>query len=122
MKGIFNIKPSIPRYSKVWDISIVLKFLEKRSPGKCLNLLQITQKLVTLIALITGQCSQTLQVLDINHLEFAISCVKFHIPTLFKYNSPVNNILNVITSKSNQLLPATKSFVQSPIWTILKKN
>jgi len=38
MRGIYNLKPSCPRYAKIWDPSIVLAILKKWSPAKKLNL------------------------------------------------------------------------------------
>jgi len=28
MKGIFNLKPPLPRYTKTWDVNILLKYLK----------------------------------------------------------------------------------------------
>ena len=102
MKGVYNLNPPLPRYSKVWDVSIVLNYLECFSPGKCLNLLQLSQKLATLIALVTSQRCQSLQALDTEHMEINDLHAKFHIQKLLKHNSHTNKVLNVIT------LPAYK--------------
>ena len=97
MKGVFNTKPNLPRYTRIWDVSTVLNYLEKCSPGKCLDLSQLTQKLVTLIALISGQRSQTIHSLDLNHMEMTKIYAKFHIQDLLKHNSQYNKMTNIVT-------------------------
>ena len=37
LKSVFNIRPKLPRYTSTWDVSIVLKYLEKYSPVKLLT-------------------------------------------------------------------------------------
>ena len=68
MKGIFEIKPSLPRYNCTWSTEQVLKFLKSLSPLEDLTLLQLSRKLVTLFALMTGQRAQTLHVFDIRNM------------------------------------------------------
>ena len=65
MKGIFEIKPSLPRYNCTWCTEKVLKFLKSLSPLTDLSLLQLSRKLVTLLVSSTGQRAQTLHMLDI---------------------------------------------------------
>lgn len=96
MKGIFNSKPNLPRYTKIWDVSIVLNYLEKRSPGKCLNLRQLTHKLVTLIALVSGQRSQTIGALSVDQLEISHEHAKFHITELLKHTTSSNKLNNCV--------------------------
>ena len=62
MKGVFEIKPSLPRYNCTWSTEGVLRYLKSLSPLDDLSLLQLTRKLVTLFALTTGQRAQTLYV------------------------------------------------------------
>ena len=33
-KGAFNLKPPLPRYSRTWDVKVVLNYLRKSSPAK----------------------------------------------------------------------------------------
>jgi integrase len=96
MRSVFNIRPNLPRYNKIWDVSIVLKYLENLSPGKYLNLRQLSHKLVTLIALITGQRSQTIQSLNLEDLNITKHSATFHVNTLLKHNKP-NNMKNIVT-------------------------
>ena len=54
-KGIFQEKPPRPKYTEIWDASIVLIYLESLSPADTLSLKELTLKLVVLILLVSGQ-------------------------------------------------------------------
>ena len=49
LKGVFNLRPLVPRYKKVWDVSIVLRFLKTLSPVASLSLKNLSLKLVMLL-------------------------------------------------------------------------
>lgn len=68
LKGVFNQRPSRPRYSDIWDVSVVLNLLRSLSPARELSLLLLGAKLLTLCALVTGHRCQTFQAIDINHM------------------------------------------------------
>nr|CAH7755141.1 unnamed protein product [Callosobruchus chinensis] len=58
--GIYNQKPSMPKYQATWDPHPVLLHLARLYPLEKISRLQLTMKLVTLLALITGHRLQTL--------------------------------------------------------------
>ncbi len=60
LKGVFNTRPSFPRYKQVWDVTIVLKFLKSLDPLDSLSLKDLTLKTTMLLALLSGQRCQTL--------------------------------------------------------------
>ena len=68
MKGVFNRKPPIARYSASWDVGTVLNYLRRLSPVRNLSLKDLTIKLCMLLALVTGQRCQTLHLLDLKLL------------------------------------------------------
>lgn len=45
MKGIFNIKPSLPKYNNVWDVSVVLDYLETLMPLHTISLRLLLHKI-----------------------------------------------------------------------------
>ena len=96
MRSVFIKRPNVPRYEKIWDVSLVLNYLEKVSPCKSLNLQQLTFKLLMLIALTTGQRCQSLCALDLKHSQISNNSVNFKINTLLKHNRP-NNCRNVVS-------------------------
>lgn len=84
MKGVFNLRPSLPRYNVTWDVNIVLKFLKNLTPISSLSLLKLSQKLLMLLALLSGQRGQTLHLIDIRNIHLQDSCVKIVIGDLLK--------------------------------------
>lgn len=88
MKGIFNIKPSLPKYNNVWDVSVVLDYLETLMPLHTISLRLLSHKLVTLSALLSGQRSHTLQVIDIKYVQFNRFGVNIYIGDMLKQTRP----------------------------------
>ena len=84
MRGVFNLRPSIPHYTQIWDVSIGLNYL-RTLPAVELNLHMLSAKLVTLCALTTGQRCQTLHALDITHMQLTQHKALFLINTLLKF-------------------------------------
>ena len=88
MREVFNLQPARPRYSSIWDVSIALKYLRRLVPAADLSLHMLSAKLVSLLALVTGQRSQALHALDIEFMHLSESRAVFHIEPLLKTNSP----------------------------------
>lgn len=84
MKGIFEIKPNLPRYNCTWNVDKVLLYLKTLSPLEDLSLLQLSRKLVTLLALGTGQRCQTLYLMDLRNIEACDVYIKVRIGDLLK--------------------------------------
>ena len=100
MKSVYNLRPNLPRYTVTWDIALVLNFLKKSAPPKYLSLYQLSRKLVTILALVSGQRLQTLKALNLDHCTIARETITFHIMSLLKHSSPANKTSNVITFNS----------------------
>ena len=60
LKGVFQEKPTLPRYSVTWDPAILLSYLKTLSPVKDLTLKMLTLKTVALLGLLSPQRCQTL--------------------------------------------------------------
>ncbi|XP_013419712.1 uncharacterized protein LOC106180300 [Lingula anatina] len=88
MKGVFESRPSLPRYCVIWDVASVLRFLETWHPLEHLNMKQLTWKLVTLIALSTAQRCQTIHQLDIECMTIREDEVIFSLGKLIKQSVP----------------------------------
>ena len=84
MAGLFNIKPALPRYETTWDPQQVLAYLKDFPDVHDITLKLLTQKLVIIMALVSAQRTQTLQLLSLDsmnvqpeHISFTItSCLK----------------------------------------------
>lgn len=83
-KGIFRLRPPLPRYSVTWDPSIVVNYLSQLYPNETLSLKQISKKLITLLALITAHRVQTLSKINIKNIEKFSSKIKIKIPDFLK--------------------------------------
>ncbi|KAL9962673.1 hypothetical protein ACROYT_G031795 [Oculina patagonica] len=88
LKGIFELKPSLPRYTVIWDVGTVLKFLQTFPPITDLTLKQLTKKLVTLLALVTAQRTQTLSKLDMTFMQDLPDKIVFSIRDRLKTTRP----------------------------------
>ena len=71
MQGIFNLKPSLPKYDTVCDVQVVFKYIETLTN---LTLLELSGKLCMLFLLITAQRCQTLHLIEIDDVEFKSNC------------------------------------------------
>ncbi len=67
MKGLLQKDPPLPRYSKTWDLNIVLKFLKKWWPLSTLSLLQLIMRTGMLLSLCSGKRGQNLHLLHQLH-------------------------------------------------------
>ena len=88
LKGVFNLRPPVPRYKEVWDVSIVLRFLKTLSPVSSLSLKNLSLKLVMLLSLVTAQRGQTLHLLDINLMSTYDSRIVFTFNKPLKQSNP----------------------------------
>ena len=69
LKGIFELKSSLPKHIKIWDVRTVLQYLKQTKPLNGCTLKDLTMKLTMLLCLITGQRCQTIHVMDINRIQ-----------------------------------------------------
>ena len=42
-KGVYNLRPPMPRYRQIWDVSVVLQYLKTWHPLSSLTLKDLTQ-------------------------------------------------------------------------------
>ena len=68
MKGVFENRPSLPRYKYTWDVNIVLEYLSLLFPHYSIPLDELSHKLVMLLALLSAQRAQTLVCLKLSNL------------------------------------------------------
>ena len=60
MKGIFELRPALPRYKSIWDLSVVFNYFRGRPSAPELSLKDLTLKLTFLLSLLSGQRCQTI--------------------------------------------------------------
>jgi hypothetical protein len=69
IKGIFELKPALPRYTEVWKVSTVLDHLKTYKLADELTMKELTLKLTMLLFLLTAQRCQTIHQLDVNYIQ-----------------------------------------------------
>ena len=84
MKGVFELKPPLPRYNDIWDANIVIDFLKTFYPNSNLPLSILTYKLVMLLALSSSQRAQTLRMINVKNVKFYSDYVDIPIYGLMK--------------------------------------
>ena len=65
LKGVFESRPTLPRYQQIWDVSTVLDYLKTLSPVDKLGLKDLTHKSVMLVTLLSAQRCHTAHALTI---------------------------------------------------------
>ncbi|XP_066287689.1 uncharacterized protein [Branchiostoma lanceolatum] len=88
MKGIFELRPPVPKHTFIWDVSVVLKLLKRLSPAKCLSSKQLTLKVVMLVALTSAGREQSLALMDTAHMESVKDGLSFGIYKVTKTSRP----------------------------------
>ena len=84
IKGIFNVRPPIPRYSNTWDVQLVLNFLQTQGKSETLPLKMLTLKNVFLLAITRPSRSADLSQLDTSRMRSGVNGVSFIPSTLAK--------------------------------------
>lgn len=67
LKGVYEARPSNPRYTLTWDVNKVMNYLKSISTTEC-SLKDLTLKLVTLISLVSAQRGQTIHYLSLENM------------------------------------------------------
>ena len=70
LKGAFNARPPLPRYTSTWSVETVLHYLESIGPSTSLSLKLLTFKLTMLLALTRPSRSADLASLQLDHRQF----------------------------------------------------
>ncbi|PFX17394.1 TNF receptor-associated factor 4 [Stylophora pistillata] len=105
MKGIFQEKPPRPKNTEIWNVSLVLEYLQSSSPVDKLSLKELTLKLVVIILLVSGQRGQTVHMLNIDCMFFSSNCYTFQLVGHLKQSRPgVNNPLVKLTAFEDKTL------------------
>lgn len=96
MKGVFTRRPNLPRYNVTWDTGLVLRLLETWSPLSKLSLLRLSQKLVTLMLLLSGQRGQTMHLLKCCNIECNDEMLILRIDELLKTSGPSSHLGEIV--------------------------
>lgn len=95
LKGAFQTRPTLPKYTSIWDVKVVLNYLKTFSLASKLTLKDLTLKLTIFLMLVSSQRIQTVQLLDIEHMKVCTSTVEFIIPCKVKQTRPGKHLKNL---------------------------
>lgn len=84
MKGIFKLLPNRPRYTHIWDVSMVLQYLDSWYPSEDLEFTRLTNKMVTLLTLYTAHRAQTLASIKIENILLKPEWIEIQVPDRIK--------------------------------------
>lgn len=65
VKGVFQSRPTFPKYTEIWDVNVVLSYLKTLSRVAKLSLKDLTYKVTMMLMLLSGQRTQTIQLLNL---------------------------------------------------------
>lgn len=84
LQGMFNQRPPAPRYQEIWDVGLVVKFIQDGQPTVNLSLKELSKRTVTLLALCNAGRASDIQALDIRFIRSTGDSMVFTIPGLTK--------------------------------------
>ena len=96
MKGVFQRRPSLPKYKSTWDVNVVLESLRKFEHVKKLSLKELSWKLTTLLMLLSGQRIQTIHLLDITYMTLTESSCSFSFSKPVKQTRPGTHVHDLV--------------------------
>ena len=88
MKGIFEIRPALPKYSEIWDVTVVLNYLKTFVMVTALPLKELTLKLTMLLCLTTGQRGQTIHKMEVSGIQALPDRCRITINDKLKHTNP----------------------------------
>lgn len=134
--GVYHIRPTKPKYEKTWDPDVVLNYVKSLFPNEELSLRKLSTKLITLLALATGQRVQTLSLISLENITTMSEGIEIKIPDRIKTsrrgvaqpvlylpffsNSPELYVASLMIVYINQTRPL-RSTNKGKLWLTYKK-
>jgi hypothetical protein len=88
IKGVYEVRPVLLKHQDIWDVSIVLDFLQTWHPVEELTIKKLTLKLTMLLALTSAQRCQTLQALSLDNMRLGNNECTLYFTQLLKTSRP----------------------------------
>lgn len=106
IKGIFKLRPTLPKYTVTYDPDIVLSYINNLPENSQLLLEMLTKKLCVLLCLLSGQRCQSIAALDLEMSHFSTEKVTFAFKKVLKTTKPGHHQkpLEFITFSTNKQL------------------
>jgi site-specific recombinase XerD len=84
LKGIFKQRPSLPRYTEIWDVNILLKYIQDLPCNEDLSISLLTYKLVSLLSLTTAQRVQTINSILLSNVSYNNNIMYIRVTKMLK--------------------------------------
>ena len=94
IKGVFHVRPPLPRYTQTWNVQSVLDYLRSLGDNKTLSLKHLSWKVAMLLALTRPSRSADLSQLDLSRRVYKPDGVCFYPTSLAKQSRQSSKIAN----------------------------
>ena len=89
MKGVFNLRPPLPRKTVTWDIGKVLLYINNSMADNAeLSLKDLTYKVITLLMILSGSRVNTIEGFQTDAMTITKDTYTFHLTKLLKHSRP----------------------------------
>ena len=92
LKGVFNIRPALPRYVTTWDVTKVFTFIKSKPIPTNYDLKTLSHRLAKLLCLTTGQRDQTIRCLNLDYIKISSDKVVLFVPETLKTTKPGHHL------------------------------
>lgn len=96
LRGVFNLRPSTPRYATTWDVKLVLQTIRLTEPLHSLTLKDLSLKMMTLMAMTQAARIQTLHLLLLVNMAFGEESVSVLLGGNIKQCRPKFNVRTIV--------------------------
>ncbi|EZA52177.1 hypothetical protein X777_08690 [Ooceraea biroi] len=87
-KGVFMLRPTKPKYDRIWDVSVAFQKIEEWFPLNELALDCLGERLVLLLALGTAHRAQTLALIKLSNMKHNVEGYEVEISDRIKTSRP----------------------------------
>ena len=88
IKGVFNLRPPAPKYSVMWDASVLLNYLKGLGENSILSFKDLTFKTAALLSILAGKRVHDIHKISVASIDITESIAVCHISGLLKQTRP----------------------------------
>ena len=92
VKGVFNSRPTLPRYVTTSGVTKVFTFIKSKQTLTYCELKTLSHRLATLLCLTTGQRDQTIKCLNLDYIKISSDKVVLLVPETLKTTRPGHHL------------------------------
>lgn len=124
LQGMFNQRPPAPKYQEVWDVGLVVKYIQDGPRTADLSLKELSKRTVTLLALCNASRASDIQALDIRFKRSVSDNMVFTIPGLTKTrrSGPPKQVSFYAFQEAESLCPVKTIQIYIERTTLLRIN